>query len=115
MIEDGNGVPTKEVTMPIKPNQFPNEMRKSKSLPNFNSKALGILINDLTQIEFYKVINITCAKNLWGYLEVTHEGTNQVKKSKINMLVTDFETFFMKSNEAIDEFFNMFKGITNEF
>ena len=62
MTEDGYGLPTKEVTMPIKPIQFSNEMRKSKSLSNLNSKALGILINDLSQIEFYKVINITCAK-----------------------------------------------------
>ena len=59
----------------------------------------------MTQAELYKVMNITCTKDLWDYLKVTHEGTSQVKKTNINMLVKDFEIFSMKSNEAIDEFF----------
>jgi len=53
----------------------------------------------------------------WDYPEITHEGTSQVKQSKINMLVIDFEMFSMETNEAIaiDLFFNRFKEITNEF
>ena len=59
-------------------------------------------------------MNLTCAKELWDYLEVIHEGTSPVKKSKINMLVKHFEMFSKKSNETIDEFFSTFKRITKE-
>ena len=36
-------------------------------------------------------------------LEITHEGTNQVKESKINLLVHNYELFSMKENETIVE------------
>ena len=42
--------------------------------------------------------NIICqcklAKETWRLLEVTHEGTNQVKESKINLLIHSYEFFF---------------------
>ena len=37
-----------------------------------------------------------------------------MKKRKINILIKDFEMFSMKSNEAIDEFFNRLKRASNE-
>ena len=49
--------------------------------------------------------NITCqcklAKEIWRLLEITHEGTNQVKESKLNLLVHSYELFFMKENELL--------------
>ena len=50
-------------------------------------------------------MNITCAKKMWNYLEVTHKGTNEIKNSKINMLTEDFESIQLFPNESIDEFF----------
>ena len=32
-------------------------------------------------------------KEIWRLLEVTHEGTNQAKESKINLLVHRYEFF----------------------
>ena len=46
-------------------------------------------------------------------MEVTHEGTNQVKETKINMLVHKYELFKMKPNEQIGEMFTRFCDITN--
>ena len=37
-----------------------------------------------------------------------------MKKSKINILVKAFEMFSMKTHDAINAFFNRFKGITYE-
>ena len=45
---------------------------------------------------------------------MTHEGTNQVKKSKINLLVHNYELFFMKDNETIIEMITMFIDIVND-
>ncbi|MDV3167264.1 MAG: hypothetical protein Q8784_02515 [Vigna little leaf phytoplasma] len=50
---------------------------------------------------------------MWKLLEVTHEGTNQVKESKLAMLVRDYELFMMKQNESISEMFTRFTNITN--
>ena len=42
-----------------------------------------------------------------------HEGTNQVKESKINLLVHNYELFFMKDNETIVEVITRFTDIVN--
>ena len=52
-------------------------------------------------------------KEIWRLLEITHEGTNQVKESKINVLVHSYELFFMKVNETIVEKITRFTDIVN--
>ena len=46
-------------------------------------------------------------------LEVTHQGTNQVKQSKINMLVHNYELFKMEPEESITQIFTHFTDIIN--
>ena len=53
------------------------------------------------------------AKEVWRILEITHEGTNQVKDSKVRILVNDYEMFKMKSNESIVEMFTRFTNVVN--
>ena len=50
---------------------------------------------------------------LWRLLEITHEGTNQVKESKINLLVHKYELFLMKENETTIEMITRFTDIVN--
>ncbi|KAA3477076.1 UBN2 domain-containing protein [Gossypium australe] len=52
-------------------------------------------------------------KEIWNKLATTHEGTNQVKESKISLLTLDFELFKIKSRESIKEMFNIFTDIIN--
>ncbi|GAV69893.1 LOW QUALITY PROTEIN: UBN2 domain-containing protein, partial [Cephalotus follicularis] len=44
---------------------------------------------------------------------VTNEGTNQVKESKISMLVHEYELFVMHDNECISDMFTRFTTIIN--
>ena len=53
------------------------------------------------------------AKEVWRILEITHEGTNQAKDSKIRILVNDYEMFKMKPNESIVEMFTGFIDVVN--
>ncbi|GAV76424.1 UBN2 domain-containing protein, partial [Cephalotus follicularis] len=54
------------------------------------------------------------AKHVLFYLlEVTYEGTNQVKESKISMLVHEYELFIMHDNESISDMFTRFTTIIN--
>lgn len=42
---------------------------------------------------------------------VTHEGTKQVKETKISLLVRDYELFSMNENESIKDVFTRFNDI----
>ena len=53
------------------------------------------------------------AKEMWDKLELLYEGTSQVRETKANMLVSDYELFIMKSNETISEMFARFMLIVN--
>ena len=58
-----------------------------KKLAQLNAKAMNVLYCALDANEFNRISTCASAKEIWDRLEVTHEGTNQVKESKINMLV----------------------------
>jgi len=46
-------------------------------------------------------------------LIITHEGTSQVKRSKIDLLHSQYENFCMLDNETIDEMLTRFIKVTN--
>ncbi|GAV66374.1 UBN2 domain-containing protein, partial [Cephalotus follicularis] len=52
-------------------------------------------------------------KEMWDRLEVTYEGTNQVKEAKVSMLVHEYEMFTMNENEDIKSMFSRFTNIIN--
>ncbi|GAV85177.1 UBN2 domain-containing protein, partial [Cephalotus follicularis] len=56
---------------------------------------------------------IFCVLSPNEYNKVTYEGTNQVKESKISMLVHEYEMFKMHDDETITSMFTRFANITN--
>ena len=60
-----------------------------------------------------RICQCKLAKEIWRLLEITHEGTNQVKETKINLLVHSYEMFFIKENETIVETIIRFTDIIN--
>ena len=65
--------------------------------------------NDLS-----RVINCKSTYEVWNDLIITHEGIVQVKRSKIDLLHSQYENFYMLDNESIDEMFTRFSKITND-
>ena len=53
--------------------------------------------------EYDKVHGCETAKEMWDTLAMAHEGTSQVKESKISILVHQYELFKMKEDESIEE------------
>ena len=53
------------------------------------------------------------AFDIWHTLEITHEGTNRVKDSKINLLMHDFELFRMKPSETVIDMYTRFTDVVN--
>ncbi|KAK8516449.1 hypothetical protein V6N12_038691 [Hibiscus sabdariffa] len=64
--------------------------------------------------EHGKVSSCDNAKEFWDKLEVVHEGTNEVKETKIGLLNLNYENFKMDPNEDIKAMFNQFSIIVNE-
>ena len=60
-----------------------------------------------------RICQCKLAKEIWRLLEITHEGTNQVKESKINLLVHNYELFSMKETKSIVEMITRFTEIVN--
>ena len=83
-------------------------------MAQLNAKAMNILYCALDANEFNRISTCMSAKKIWDRLEVTHEGTNQVKESKINMLVHKYELFKMEHDESITEIFTHFMDIIND-
>ncbi|XP_075096121.1 uncharacterized protein LOC142174228 [Nicotiana tabacum] len=54
------------------------------------------------------------AKKILEALQTAHEGTTQVKWSKIDMLTTEYELFRMKDDESIQDMHTRFTSIINE-
>ena len=58
-----------------------------------NAKTMNILYCVLDVVEFNRIFTCSSAKEIYGRLEIIHESTNQVKQTKINMLVHKYEIF----------------------
>jgi hypothetical protein len=82
-------------------------------LIELNCKAMSTLYCALDPIEYNRVLGCDSVKEIWDKLEVTYEGTNQVKESKMNMLVHEYELFVMKKDENISEMSTRFTNIVN--
>jgi len=80
---------------------------------NTNSKAHYALLQALNDDDVSRIIHCTPAYDIWQVLITTHEGTTQVKKAKIDLLVSQYESFYMHDGESIDDMLTRFSTITN--
>ena len=84
-----------------------------KEMVRYNNKAMHILFCALSKTQFNKVQQCSTAHEIWRILEVTYEGTSQVKENKVSLLVHKYELFKMKEGEGIQEMFDRFNDILN--
>jgi len=77
-----------------------------------NAKSHYALLKSLND-DISTVINCKFAYDIWCNLFVTHEGTSQVKRDKIDLLHSEYENFNMDENETIDDMITHFIKITN--
>ena len=84
-----------------------------KENETLNAKGLNILFCALSYEQFSKVSAYKSPYEVWHALEVSHEGTSQVKETKINMLIHKYELFKMHEDENVSEMFSSFLDIIN--
>ncbi|XP_016168788.1 uncharacterized protein LOC107611366 [Arachis ipaensis] len=78
-----------------------------------NAKAMNMVYCAISFEEYKKISRCKSTKEIWQKLQVTHEGTNQIRETRIDMLMKDYELFFMKEKESIDEMFKRSSIIIN--
>ena len=80
---------------------------------NFNSRALNVLFNVVTNEEFKKISFTGTIKEAWTILQTIYEGTKVVKDSKLQRLTTSFEEIKMEEDESFNEFYAKLKDMVN--
>ncbi|GAV65435.1 UBN2 domain-containing protein, partial [Cephalotus follicularis] len=114
LIVDGPNLPTitlENGEVVSKPrNLYDDNDRKCVQI---NAKAKHIIICAINSNDFNRISSCISAKEMWDRLEVTYEGTNQVKEAKVSMLVHEYEMFTMNENEDIKSMFSRFTNIIN--
>ncbi|XP_072084353.1 uncharacterized protein [Arachis hypogaea] len=91
-------------------NEWTEEEKKKVEL---NAKAINLMHCAINFEEYRKVSRCKTAKEIWDMLRLTHECTNQVRETRIDMLMKEYEMFNMKEEESIDQMFERFSIIIN--
>ncbi|XP_009779465.2 uncharacterized protein LOC142175141 [Nicotiana tabacum] len=79
-----------------------------------SAKAKNLLHNAISDEEYEKISSNKIANEVWDKLEVTCDGTNKVKETRINLLIHDYELFQMKDRELVEEMFSPFNKIVRD-
>ena len=115
IIENGPYIPMKTTedgkTVPKKPTEFDSDDFKKLEK---NARAKKLLYFGLGPDEYTRISECNSAKEIWNALRVAHEGTNQLKQSKIELLIRKYELFEMSDKETVMDMYTRFTHITNE-
>ncbi|GJW27379.1 hypothetical protein Tco_0044254 [Tanacetum coccineum] len=76
-----------------------------------NNEAKMVIYNALPRKEYERIFMCNTAKDIWKTLLITHQGNNQVKDNKIDLLVQQYEQFVISKDESIDSAFARFNTI----
>lgn len=112
-VQNGPFVPTSVVNGvgTIKPKGSWNDDDKKRVL--YDKKAINLLQGALSMDEFFRISTCTTAKEIWDTLVETHEGTAEVKRSRLNTLSQEYELFRMQPGESILNLQKRFVHLTN--
>ena len=64
-------------------------------------------------MEFSRISTYRLEKEMWDKLELIYEGTIEVKETKANLLITEYEMFRMKTDESISDMFAILMQLIN--
>ena len=77
-----------------------------------NAKAHYVLLQALNDDDITRVFHCKSDYEICSHLVVSHEGTSQVKRAKIDLLRSQYENFTMHENVSIDDMVAKFTKLT---
>ena len=114
----GPFVPTMEVKDGEVTRVIPKTRKKfndsDRLLVQKNHKARKLLMCGLNINEYDLISSCELAKEIWDLLKITYEGTEEIRKSKLDLFSTQFEDFTLNDGELIHELCTRFSNITDE-
>ncbi|XP_028094225.1 uncharacterized protein LOC114294300 [Camellia sinensis] len=112
IICDGPKVPTKTIDGMLVPKLESEWTSADYKDIEANAKSVNVYCA-LDAVEFNRICTYTMVKEIWDKLIVTHEGTIQVKESRVSLLVHNYELFKIKPDENISQIFTCITDIIN--
>ncbi|CAL1363606.1 unnamed protein product [Linum trigynum] len=85
-----------------------------KKSAQLNQRAMHILQSAMAPDEADKVEHCDSAQEIWNSLESTYEGTSNIKETRIDLLVHEYECFEMAPGEGIHEMYSRFTVLINK-
>ncbi|XP_074297610.1 uncharacterized protein LOC141628353 [Silene latifolia] len=79
-----------------------------------NARAISLLQSGIGESETSRIAGCKTAKKIWDSLSLAYEGTVQVKKQRIDLLMQQYKNFKMHEVEPIKSMSSGFSSITNE-
>ena len=73
-----------------------------------------MIFGSLLRNKFTQVQGCLSAKEAWDILQVSFECTNNVKRTRLDMLASEFENLTMEVEESVDDFNGKLSSITQE-
>ena len=73
-----------------------------------NAKAKKLLYFGLGPDEYTRISECESAKDIWDARQMAHEGTNQVKQSRTELLMRKYELFEMGDRETVMDMYTRF-------
>ena len=78
-----------------------------------NARAMNVLICGLNETEYARVSQCNSAHEAWKLLEMSYQGTAQVKNTKISLFISQYEMFKMEEGESLNHMHQRFSTIVN--
>ncbi len=87
---------------------------KDRTKIRLDWKAKNLLYCALDPTKFNRISTCMTSHEIWNKLIITHEGTDKVKESRLNILNHQYDSFHMNENECINDMVVRFNNIVNE-
>ena len=88
---------------------------EDEKLANYNSKVLHTIFSGVDADQIKLITICETPKEALDILQTTHEGTSDVKLSKLLRLITGFENLCMHEDEFLSSFYSNLCDISNKF
>ena len=105
------GVTTDEHWIPKPQKEFSEADREEISK---DAKVTAILYNAFDNNLLYTLMDEETAKEIWDAVKVMYEGTDMVRKNRMELLVQQYEMFAARPSEGISEIYDRFVKLINE-
>jgi hypothetical protein len=114
IISNGDAVITERIGGEVQDKPIESWTSDDYRKMEMNFRARYLIQCSLNSVEQKRIMGCKTAKDMWNLLTITHEGTDDVKESKIDLLMIQYEQFSMKPQEDVNSMFIRFYNIVNE-